>query len=240
MSSHITLASGRTDWRTPDYVLGLVHQVGNIDLDPCNDPLNSTGARLFYARHARMRDERFQEGRWLGPCGLAGSWDRDGLAYINPPYGRHLSGAVDPDKEITRVCGECRGGVAGLGMTHWYCSACGGTGRRVVGVGTGWAERIARDEGEWLAVVPVRTETAWWKLLHEACDWAVLWGSSQYGSRIRFVGPGNQPNIASTVFYHGPRAARFRKVFAPHGTAIPGERWVPVSTRGRGSGKLQP
>lgn len=96
--------------------------------------------------------------------------------------------------------------------------------------GTGWAEKIASFDGEWLALVPVRTETAWWKRMLHACSECLLWSSPEYGSRIRFIHPetgkeGPQPNAASTVFYKGPRRVEFKHVFIDHGTLIRPLEW---------------
>ncbi len=200
MSSHVTLSSARQDWRTPFWFLDLVRMVGPIILDPAGTIDNETGAKYRYAR----MDNACGPAGYLGSCGLAGYWGRDGLAFINPPYGAHLSGPVEPTYE------------------HHKKGILTGTGR-------GWAARIAQDEEEWIALVPVRTETVWWRLMHSACDYAVLWSSPEHGSRIKFVDPdtGKEKagsNLASTVFYHGSNVAGFLRAFAPHGRVIPGEK----------------
>ena len=210
MPSHITLSSNRQDWQTPGWFLDLVRRVGPIALDPCTTPDNPTRAWNYHS---------------LGntdDCGLYASWARNGLAFINPPYGAHLSGPVKPDYEHTRKCTACCGGMDELASE---CPYCQGTGRIVTGRGRGWAERIAQDGGEWIALVPARTETKWWKRLYGACDWAVLWSSPVHGSRIKFVNPdtGKEQagsNLASTVFYRGLKSIDFVEAFGPHGTLI--------------------
>jgi phage N-6-adenine-methyltransferase len=61
---------------TPHYVLEPVRvALGGIDLDPCTEPDNPTGARVFYT--AEMD-------------GAATSWNSPNIAsvYVNPPYGK--------------------------------------------------------------------------------------------------------------------------------------------------------
>lgn len=216
MPSHALLSSSRQDWRTPSWFLGLVREVGPIALDPATSPDNPTRAERFYTRP---------------DCGLREPWVRDGMAFVNPPYGPHLSGPIEPDYEHTRKCKTC-GGAGSVGMptvVMMPCGKCGGQGRVLTGLGRGWAARIAQDPGEWIALVPVRTETDWWRTLHSACSYALFWSSKEFGRRINFVHPDTGQaqmgsNLASTVFYHGQDPARFLEVFARHGRIIPGEK----------------
>jgi len=71
------LSSDRMDWQTPENVLALVREFagGQIALDPCTTVDNPTGAL-----------------RWLTPVedGLSALWHGQGLAFVNPPYGREL------------------------------------------------------------------------------------------------------------------------------------------------------
>lgn len=184
--------SGKNDWLTPFWFLDLVREIGPIALDPCADASNRTAAERFYSRESDWR----ASGIRLGPCGLRGSWDRDGLAFVNPPYGRHLGGPVDPGAEIKR-----------LGET--------------IGHGTGWARRIAEDEGEWIALVPSRTDAAWYHTLLGAADVTCLWRSKRYGSRIHFCredgSKATGTNYPSSVFYRGDRLDKFWDTFAGHG-----------------------
>lgn len=184
----ILLSSARQDWQTPEWFLDLVRSVGPIALDPCTTVLNPSGALKYITQEP-------------GSCGLSCDWSRgSGLAFINPPYGRHLSGPVDPGKEI-RVNGD------------------------LVGTGTGWAERIAQDKGEWIALVPTRTDATWWHTLLHASEACLLWRSPTRGSRIQFVDPSTgKPRggstLASSVFYCGMRQWRFEEVFEEHGAMI--------------------
>lgn len=191
MTSHVLLSSERQDWRTPEWFLDLVRAVGPIGLDPATSPDNPTGAREF----------EFQR---EGTCGLSWEWPvfPDALAFVNPPYGAHLSGPIEPSYPIMRK------GVQ-------------------VGTGRGWARKIADYEGERIALVPVRTETEWWTTLFYASDLVLFWKSPEHGSRISFVNPDTgrpvqRSNLASTVFYRGPNPEKFVRVFAPHGTLIRG------------------
>lgn len=236
MTSHVTArAPERSDWRTPAWFLDLVRQIGPIDLDPATAPNNPTGARRYYAQGG-PEAAPFADG-YLGPCGLAGSWTRtrDGLAFVNPPYGAHLSGPVEPHYVHTRKCAACDGRGARVmfpdGSCIDPCDRCGKAGRVTIGIGRGWAARIAQDPGEWLALVPTRTDAEWWHVLHSACSWGTFWRSPTFGARIQFVDPDTGrarggSNLASSVFYHGPNADRFLRAFGPHGRIFPGERTV--------------
>ncbi len=223
--SGILLSSARQDWRTPPWFLDLVRQVGIITLDPASAPDNPTGAAAFFARDVSIPIV----GEWRGTCGLVGAWTRPGLAFVNPPYGGHLSGPVDPAYVHTKKCKTCKG--SGDISTFAECGPCPRCekGRIQTGIGRGWAQRIAQDPGEWLALVPTRTDTEWWQRLHEVCSWGLFWRSPEHGARINFVNPNtgeakNGSTVPSTVFYHGDRVARFLGAFAPHGRIFPGYR----------------
>lgn len=183
-------------WRTPAWFLALVRQVGEIVLDPASAPDNPTGALRVFTPAEN---------------GLIQPWPSVGLVYINPPYGPHLSGQIDPWKLVTKKDKE--------------------TGNEyVLGWGTGWAERMAQHDGEGLYLVPCRRETDWWRRLNEWCDWRCEWKSPEYGARINFVNDPLDPpskngsTFPSTVFYRGPNAHAFVRAFAPHGDIEPGAR----------------
>lgn len=229
MPAHVTLSSELHDWRTPPWFLDLVRGVGPIVLDPATSPDNPTRADTFFAPGLTSASE----GRHLGECGLRGDWSRVGLAFINPPYGRYLSGPVEPDYVMTQKCPSCLGDGFVAPIAHhdlWtpetrLCHACGSSGREVIGHGRGWAARIAQDRGEWITLVPVRTETDWWGTLLDASDRCLLWGSKEHGKRINFVDPrtGKEKkgsNLASCVFYRGPQVDLFCDVFGEHGRLI--------------------
>jgi len=195
------LASGRFDWLTPEWFLDLVRDVAPIGLDPCTSLDNPTNARRFIVQ----RD---------GGCGLRDRWvtHPDEVTFVNPPYGAHLSGNVEPDHKHK---GANRASHSGVGF------------------GRGWAKRIASYvDGATIALVPVRTDTKWWREMFGWADCACLWSSSEFGSRISCVDPikgieRRGSNIASTVFFRAGgsvEASRFRAVFGPHGTVIDGGR----------------
>jgi hypothetical protein len=201
--SHVLLSSERQDWRTPEWFLELVRSVGPIALDPATAKHNPTKAAQFYSPEIPMVTPG-----WLGPCGLASEWSARGLTFVNPPYGAHLSGPVEPGYRIMRK-------------------------GQLVGVGRGWAQKIARHHGETIALVPVRTETEWWRTLFAWADLVLFWSSPEHGCRISFVNPDTgKPqqgsNLASTVFYRAPimlgaeGCRRFRDAFSPHGTLVHG------------------
>lgn len=201
MSSGALLSSEKMTWQTPGWFLDLVRRVGPIEFDPATAPKNPTGARQF------MSIERSAEG-WIGQCGLTREWPLSGLVFVNPPYGPHLSGPVEPN--------------------YLHFRKDKRTGERViVGVGRGWARRIADHSGESISLVPVRTETVWWRTLFHASDLVLFWSSDEYGARIQFIDPdtgevGDQSNLANTVFYKGPRTREFASVFGAHGTLVTG------------------
>lgn len=74
-------AHDRQRMLTPEYVLALVRKLfgGRIDLDPCTEPNNPTGARLFYSLP--------EDGRVL-------PWDARNV-FCNPPYGEARNKWVD-------------------------------------------------------------------------------------------------------------------------------------------------
>lgn len=225
MASHVFLSSEKHDYHTAEWFLDLVLRVDPIVLDPATSADNPTCARYFFSPTAPDGDG---PGTWCGASGLAAHWNRgSGLAYINPPYGPYLSGPVDPEYIHQRKCKECKGKGAISGN---ICLVCKGTKKvALFPAGRGWAEKIAQDEGQWLTLVPTRTETRWFQRLYLACNWRLDWSSSTLGKRINFVDPTTKKikrgsNIASTVFYHGHNKARFVQVFRPHGTLIPSAR----------------
>lgn len=69
------LSSQKNDWCTPDVVLELVREVGDIGLDPATGPGNVVGAKSFFTPQDN---------------GLSQPWVGHGLVFVNPPYGRQL------------------------------------------------------------------------------------------------------------------------------------------------------
>lgn len=213
---HVMLSSNRFGWETPAWFLDLVRQVGPIGFDPCTTPDNPTGARHFISQTIEeLEGDDDERHLYSTGCGLLDTWPalkRGDVAFANPPYGPHLSGDVDAHAE------------------HWR-------GGELIGMGAGWAKKIASYYASpCLVLVPVRTETVWWRTLWEWCDVACLWSSREHGSRINFVNASTGEivrgsNLASTVFFRGggplqtsatnARADRFCEVFADHGTIIP-------------------
>jgi hypothetical protein len=214
MTSHILLSSESQEWQSPPWFLDMVREVsptGAIDLDPASAPNNPTRARRFYAPYSRdpVAVDHFEPG-WMGPCGLAGGWPADGFTYVNPVYGPHLTGPVSPDYEIKR-----KGAI--------------------VGVGRGWGARIAEHRGETIAMLPARTDAAWFRAVFAWADLALFWSSPEHGARIDFVDPATGKvvkgsNLASLVLYRASEdwrrrhegRDRFRKVFGAHGTMVVG------------------
>jgi len=190
------LSSANMRWRTPTWFLDLVRQVALIAFDPASAADNPTGATRFCTPVEN---------------GLVQPWPLEGLVYVNPPYGAHLSGPIDPWRLVTR-----RDPATGV--------EC------VMGWGTGWAERMAAHEGEGLYLVPCRRETDWWRTLSAWCGWRCQWKSPTYGARINFTNDPIDPvskngsTFSNTVFYKGPNVSKFVAAFSPHGDIEPGER----------------
>jgi len=203
----VLLSSERQDWRTPEWFVDMSRAVsrdGVIALDPATSPANPTKALRFFAQDS-------------GDCGLRAEWAAftyGGLTFVNPPYGGHLSGPVEPDYVHTKKDKK--------------------TGERIVtGIGRGWARKVAQHHGETIALVPVRTDAEWWNVMADWSDLILFWRSPTRGCRISFVNPDTgEPqqgsNLASTVFYRGPiyggieGCRRFREVFGPHGRLVHG------------------
>lgn len=205
----------RSDWQTPPDIKRLIAKtLGPIYLDPATAPGNPMFALRFYSRQrpdptvSKLVRTVYQgsEGTWLGPCGLSGEWPEEGLTYVNSPWGPHMSGKVDPTYQIKRK-------------------------GRLIGVGRGWAARIAQHRGETLVCCSGRIDAQWFRTLHEWCDWRLDWQSKELGSRVQYIQastgkPAGGNNSPTTFFYRGPRWRAFCDGWGPHGLLVPGERIV--------------
>ena len=69
------LAGGRQDWNTPQNLLDVVYQMGEVALDPCSNDTSIVRARLAYTE---------------ADDGLLLPWGdgSGGIVFVNPPYGR--------------------------------------------------------------------------------------------------------------------------------------------------------
>jgi hypothetical protein len=104
-------SSARSDWNTPDEVLGLVRQHASpegIALDPCSNPTSFVNAEVEW------RLER-------GEDGLALPWEGQGLTFVNPPYGPGLM-----RNWAEKICEEAAAGVEIIALvparteTRWF------------------------------------------------------------------------------------------------------------------------
>lgn len=212
------LSSEKMTWQTPGYFLDLVRAVGPIAFDPCAPAKgNPTGA-----------DVLMRQGAPGESCGLSIDWsggvappedlaDDPGLIFVNPPYGPHLSGLVDPgyvhkrkNKKTSQI--------------------------EITGYGRGWAQKIIRETDHTrIALVPARPDAEWWVRMLRACDACLLWRSKEHGARLKFVDPDTGETVPgntspSTVFLFladdcrdldaQDVLRRFQKSFSPHGTRI--------------------
>lgn len=80
-----------------------------------------------------------------------------------------------------------------------------------------WSAKM-RDEAkrgaEIVGLLPARTDTKWWQAVTTA-DAVCFWRG-----RLKFKGAPSAAPFPSAVPYWGPRAAEFRRVFAPHGWVV--------------------
>jgi hypothetical protein len=88
-----------------------------------------------------------------------------------------------------------------------------------------WAPKMAVHRKEAIYLVPARVETQWWESLLRTSTRTLLWSSPEFGSRVHFVNPDGTPAkngaaFPSSVFYRGPRFAKFARVFGRHGKLI--------------------
>lgn len=204
------LSSEKMDWQTPEYFLDLVRAVDTIALDPCAPAEgNPTGAIEVIRQYLNEDCEP--------SCGLSTSWkgltsrigSGGGQAFVNPPYGPHLGGEIDPNHKIMRRPDKHSEPVE-------------------IGRGIGWARKIVSEASiPRIALVPARPDAEWWEFMLEHADETLLWRSPTLGARLKFrdarTGLLVQGNTSpSTVFYFGPEEGRdrFRSVFRPHGNLI--------------------
>jgi hypothetical protein len=200
MTSSILLSSKNMAWQTPNWFLDIVRLVGDIWFDPCTTDKNPVAANVFCTTTNSGLSIDWKElyVRYLADHSIT---TNNLLGFANPPYGRFLSGPIRPYKQVKDRSGA------------------------ILGIGTGWAEKIATSPCPMLSLVPTRTETAWWRRLFYSSDAVCLWSSPYFGSRIQFLDPvTGKPKtgstIASTVFYSGPNVDTFKSVFGAHGTLI--------------------
>jgi hypothetical protein len=83
-----------------------------------------------------------------------------------------------------------------------------------------WTEKFRSewtrsDVREAIALVPARTDTAWWRELTAECDDVVV---CFWNGRFTFVGNTDPAPFPSAVVYFGPKHDLFSRVFWPHGT----------------------
>lgn len=220
MTSHALLSSEQQDWETPPWFLDMVRDVsadGTIALDPFTTTANPTKATRYFAP-VKPAGAVVKDPAWLGPCGLAGVWPArtGGLTFANPRYGAHLSGDVSPDYEIKRK--NKKTGIV-----------------EVIGIGRGNVAKLVQHRNETIALLPARTDAAWWKVAFHWADLVLFWSSPEHGARISFVNPetGEEQqgsNLASMVLYRASEEwlrrhvgrDRFAEVFGPHGTLVVG------------------
>lgn len=80
-----------------------------------------------------------------------------------------------------------------------------------------WLPKCATAD-ECVALVPSRTDTAWWQDAHVLADAALAW-RGRFKFNLRGKGKGNAP-FPSTVFYWGARVTTFRETFRARGRFV--------------------
>ena len=192
----VTQSSVKTTWQTPESFLDLVRQVNPIAYDPASSADNCTGATQWsYQTADHTGWTTSPEGEETPDCGLSVHWDdKGGMTFCNPPYGRHLGGPVAPTKELRKKDGT------------------------LVGVGAGWAEKMAQFQGEAIYLTPSRTDSRWWRRLASSSTWVLFWAG-----RLKFKGAKHPAPFPSCVFYRGDNWARFLQVFGSYGELMPSQ-----------------
>lgn len=81
-----------------------------------------------------------------------------------------------------------------------------------------WADKIKAESywgAEILALVPARTDTAWFRTLFDSAKALCFWGG-----RITFMGAPSLAPFPSMVTYHGPRRYEFAAAFCGAGRIV--------------------
>jgi hypothetical protein len=136
--------------------------------------------------------------RQVGPIGLDPCWNAAGLVRA----ARNLDGAIG-----------CSGLLAPWGG-HGLVFINPPYGRELVP----WAKKIAAEGAagvEAIALVPARTDTAWWHDHIATADAICFWRG-----RLTFLGAEAGAPFPSALAYFGERAKRFATVFGPRGWVV--------------------
>lgn len=194
------ISSAAVVYITPPDHLALVCEVGRtdrIDFDPCTEANNPTNAVMYYSRGTLDLSGCVR----LGSCGLRGAWPRHPGAtiHVNPPYGKHLAGPVEPDADVI---------VRKKGVIVYQ------------GKGTGWASKCATQaitcpDQHMMVLLPGRTETQWYRTLAR-----VMKAKCEHEGRYHFSGMKNSAPFPVHTLYFGPDWERFRDVFRGEGEIV--------------------
>ena len=110
-------SSSRHDHQTPEYLLDLVRKVGPILYDPCTAPDNPTRALMFSTPEQTTDAQGHEHDDVDGLAYIWPAWERAGVTYINPPYGRALGPWT---RKIARHDGETIVCVPARVETRWF------------------------------------------------------------------------------------------------------------------------
>lgn len=125
---------------------------------------------------------------------------------------------LDPCSNVNSIVDAavewCEGGLdrawSGHGLV--YCNPPYG---RAIGA---WVRKCNAEyfrDAEIIALVPARPDTLWWQ--QDACD---VQSTCFWRGRLKFLGAPDPAPFPSALLYWGPRAHRFRDVFASVGVVM--------------------
>jgi hypothetical protein len=154
-------------------------------------------------------------GEWLTPKHIVdkvveclGHIDLDPCAEPGPPW--NVPARVHYTKAEDGLAQNWHSHLYSMAWTTVYCNPPYG---REIG---NWIVKLCREYvqgnfSEAIALLPARTDTAWFALL---AGFPVLF----LGGRLHFGGSKNSAPFPSCLFYLGPQPSKFRRVFRDMGT----------------------
>lgn len=215
------------DWNTPQPIVDGLNAMGGVDLDPCSNEGSIVGAAVNWRLSAVALARMGLVDRVRGILGRAlkardkarASEAREILKRCRVELSRVLADPVLTPRNGLRDpwCAPVRPST-GMGHTLYgdrelvYVNPPYGDALPL------WSQKItaeARAGLEIVALVPARTDTAWFNTLYSACSDLLLWRG-----RLTFLGAKHPAPFPSAVFYFGVRSratVSFEAAFAGKG-----------------------